>query len=813
MQMDGLAAALSMTYSEKETLSSRWFIYLSQVIKLYTFVAIAFVIFTLPRAEARGNIQVIWGAQFDFSNQVPASVWFYGALRLLVEIHSSWQSLSWTRIINELEHQSCNTLTDHTPSRADETARRSRTDSRASILRRSPSTVVDIPPEEDAQESPRRARRPTITIDALAAEVDRAFGARRPVEAMAGLLSQEDLEDRPSIFRRDRPPSITIDVSETATDSEDHVPENVHPYSTMAGTLYADFEANSLSHPTVQDAYLAEVNLHEIYQSWPGTVFSTFLQQFAFSISALLSAEIVVAQTTVQDALSWGQTATMFSCAAGVLHWLYVQVRNVRKSGLFSRERYPVANNVQHLRTTLTHVFSRGTQNVKHVDYLRTNPLAFMAEIECRDNDETTPLIRAAKAGNYGSVQTLLDRPKAKPNLKDEMKRTPLLWAAQSGNAQIVKRLLQAPSIDPNIQDRQGRTPLCCSIINRHENVTRMLMTFPSTNANLKDYRGRTPLSWAAANGDMITVSRLLKSTRVNPTLEDDMGWTPIVWAAALGHQGVVKQLLAPKRMKKFAEQAPPSDLKRRPYSLMGLAITMLIATSPGAPQTTLFYLTKRAESFREHVWRKGTVLQSSAFCNDGTFAKMLMHAGANANGDSKRSSPPIQWAAVNGNIAVAQMLLENGADVDLLSGRQQLAVEAAARHELTTIIGHLFTESPKGNGPFRRFGYGTALYIAALNGDAEMVRLLLRHGADMHERGEHGTPLHVAAIEQHQEVIRLLLKRDKGYRHTRTTLIRSKNGPGFDKPVLTLCSLATCLAMFHAPQQLQTSDVSQDAV
>jgi ankyrin repeat protein len=84
-----------------------------------------------------------------------------------------------------------------------------------------------------------------------------------------------------------------------------------------------------------------------------------------------------------------------------------------------------------------------------------------MAEIESRDVDETTPLIRATKIGNYGSVQTLLEWPTTKPNLKDETNMTSLLWAAKEGHFRIVKRLLQTKGIDANSQDNEGRTPLC----------------------------------------------------------------------------------------------------------------------------------------------------------------------------------------------------------------------------------------------------------------------------------------------------------------------------------------------------------------
>jgi hypothetical protein len=289
MQMDGLAAALSMTFSEKDTLSSRWFVYLSQLIKLLTLVAVGFILVTLPHAETHETVHVIWGTRFDFSNKIPMSVLLYGALRILVEAHSSWQSLSWTMIFNELEHQNCRTLTDrveHTISSLEGADHLSRTDSRASIIQH-----------------------------------------QAPID------------------------------TETSLDE--------------AGGEFTSSSHNPDYQSTVQEQHLVQVDLHKIYDAWPGTVFSTFLEQFDFSISALLSAEIVVAQSTVRNALSWGQTATMFTCAAGVLHWLYVQSRNIRKSRLFSRERYPVTQLAQHLRASLSHMLRTCATKIRQFDYLR----------------------------------------------------------------------------------------------------------------------------------------------------------------------------------------------------------------------------------------------------------------------------------------------------------------------------------------------------------------------------------------------------------------------------------------------------------
>ena len=64
-----------------------------------------------------------------------------------------------------------------------------------------------------------------------------------------------------------------------------------------------------------------------------------------------------------------------------------------------------------------------------------------------------------------------------------------------------------------------------------------------------------------------------------------------------------------------------------------------------------------------------------------------------------------------------------------------------------------------KGYRPWMAHDLVECLDVACENGQAAMVRLLLKHGADVHKAANgNRTPIHVAACGGHTEVARLLL-------------------------------------------------------
>lgn len=118
-------------------------------------------------------------------------------------------------------------------------------------------------------------------------------------------------------------------------------------------------------------------------------------------------------------------------------------------------------------------------------------------DINCRNNDNETPLYVAAKQGNLEIFKILLDREDVNPNAQDKHGASPLHAAARYNQLEITSLLLNKPNININIQDNEGWTPLHYSVRNAHRDIVMILSNSPLIDFNIKDIKDKTPLHFA----------------------------------------------------------------------------------------------------------------------------------------------------------------------------------------------------------------------------------------------------------------------------------------------------------------------------
>ena len=111
---------------------------------------------------------------------------------------------------------------------------------------------------------------------------------------------------------------------------------------------------------------------------------------------------------------------------------------------------------------------------------------------------------------------------------------------------------------------------------------------------------------------------------------------------------------------------------------------------------------------------------------------KMLIAQGAQINVKDKNGRTPLYGAVVKSSLEIVKFLVQSGADVNTkdASGYSPLTWAAASSRADYKIIGFLIQAGANVN--FRGWRGRTPLHWAAENGNPEIVRLLLRKGADL---------------------------------------------------------------------------------
>jgi ankyrin repeat protein len=121
--------------------------------------------------------------------------------------------------------------------------------------------------------------------------------------------------------------------------------------------------------------------------------------------------------------------------------------------------------------------------------------------------------------------------------------------------------------------------------------------------------------------------------------------------------------------------------------------------------------------------------------------------AGVYVNAKGNWGSTPLHYAAQEGHMEVAELLIADGADLEAKADTGITPPDWAYKYpEIANLL--------------RKHGgkYGT-IHVAARGGDIEAVKEFLAAGADVDAKDKYGrTPLHRVAYEGHKAIVELLI-------------------------------------------------------
>jgi len=126
---------------------------------------------------------------------------------------------------------------------------------------------------------------------------------------------------------------------------------------------------------------------------------------------------------------------------------------------------------------------------------------------------------------------------------------------------------------------------------------------------------------------------------------------------------------------------------------------------------------------------------------------------------EDQYASMPIHIAAFSGNVEIARMLLDAGADLETGDSDESTPLHVAALNRRPEMVAFLIERGADVNRRDRNQAY--ALSFAASGGDTAVVRMILGAGADLNFTNDQGvTLLHFAASRRLDDLFRRLVDR-----------------------------------------------------
>ena len=350
----------------------------------------------------------------------------------------------------------------------------------------------------------------------------------------------------------------------------------------------------------------------------------------------------------------------------------------------------------------------------------------------------------AAKAG-HGSTIELLLRYNAELEAKDSAGRTALMHAAMNGQAQAVRTLLDKGA-DIGATDRQKRNTVIHAASGSHGDTLAVLLQCGADPEHVDD-TGKTASMYAAANNDPPVLSLLLShmSHVVSPRALDKDGRSVLDYVIA-NEKATLQDKKATEKDKRAALQDKKDVLamllegrfgvRQNKHSLQAVRraalggqneiLTILIAHKANVNatddngRTALHFLA--SDTTKDPFWNEQTVI---VLLEAGVDVFKIDHDRATG-----RRRTALQWAAATGRQVVAKAILR-----DMKVG---------------FVKAHVNSASSRGK---------TAMHLAAQHNNADMIRLLRNHDANIDPRSEGDwTPLLIAAKAGHFEAVEALL-------------------------------------------------------
>ena len=148
-----------------------------------------------------------------------------------------------------------------------------------------------------------------------------------------------------------------------------------------------------------------------------------------------------------------------------------------------------------------------------------------------------------------------------------------------------------------------------------------------------------------------------------------------------------------------------------------------------------------------------------AALTGNTEIVEILVKLGMDVNATNNKNDTPVLWAARNNHIQTVRKLIDLGADVNHENDKGSTPLYWSVRYGFPELLEILIKEGKANIHQRRKLGLVSPIVLASALGYADVLRILLDNGADVHTRITAGmTALHHAAVEGNEDIIRMLI-------------------------------------------------------
>jgi ankyrin repeat protein len=348
---------------------------------------------------------------------------------------------------------------------------------------------------------------------------------------------------------------------------------------------------------------------------------------------------------------------------------------------------------------------------------------------------EVSDIHRAVCVGDLPRVESLLDQG-VDINIQDEMGWTPLFWAATMGQQEVGEWLV-SHGAQVDTKANSGWTPLWQAVYEGALDFVELLIS-NGAGVNDKDNRGMTSLHYAAIRGNR-EIAELLIEKGADINAKDHWNWTPLHTAVFEGQHTMVRMLIS---------QGANIDARDRETRT-----PLWYAQNEGKNEIADLLLSKGADV------NASLDLHLAIQQGDEEQVELLLGQGADVNIQDDYGRTPLHVASMNGDVNMVELLVSKGADVNVVDNYGFTPLHHAIGMNDVNMAELLIKKGADVNVRTEQTHHSPPLNMAAKQGNEELVKLLLAHGAEVNCQGGLGqTPLERAMLDNHDRVVELLL-------------------------------------------------------